>query len=211
MFLLGTALVPNLGGFLVMRLLSGLFSSVTVANFGGTIADLYPSHTTGPAMSLFLWAATCGSPMGYFLFAFVAQYRGWRDVLWAIMGVSSGLWVLMTVVLLVCGETRHSVLLMKKAERERKRTGRDDLEVPKDMKQRGVKQLFSVALTRPFRFLGTEAISKSQIFLKPCEMGLLLINNCSHIRRTLQRLPLRPLISLQWCIWRCIRSYRPWL
>lgn len=148
-----------------MRLLSGLFSSVTVANFGGTIADLYPSHATGPAMSLFLWAATCGSPMGYFLFAFVAQYRGWRDVLWAIMGVSSGLWILMTVVLLVCGETRHSVLLMKKAERERKRTGRDDIEVPEEMKQRGVKQLFKVALTRPFRFLGTEAISKSRLSL----------------------------------------------
>jgi len=168
MFLLGTALAPNLGGFLAMRLLSGLFSSVTVANFGGTIADLYPSHATGPAMSLFLWAATCGSPMGFFLFAFVAQYRGWRDVLWAIMGVSAGLWVLMTVVLLVCGETRHSVLLLRRVKQERKRTGRDDLEVPEDMKKRGVSQLFRVALIRPFKFLGTEAISKFQILIGWC-------------------------------------------
>lgn len=29
-FLLGTALVQNLGGFLVLRLLSGLFSAVTI-------------------------------------------------------------------------------------------------------------------------------------------------------------------------------------
>lgn len=29
-FLMGTALVPNLGGFLVLRILSGLFSSVTI-------------------------------------------------------------------------------------------------------------------------------------------------------------------------------------
>lgn len=32
---------------------------IPVANFGGTIADLWESHDTGPAMSLFLWAATC--------------------------------------------------------------------------------------------------------------------------------------------------------
>lgn len=30
----------------------------SVANFGGTIADLFGSHETGPAMSVFLWAAT---------------------------------------------------------------------------------------------------------------------------------------------------------
>lgn len=30
---MATALVPNLGGFLVLRLLSGLFSSVTIGTF----------------------------------------------------------------------------------------------------------------------------------------------------------------------------------
>lgn len=34
-FLLGTALVKNIGGFLVLRFFSGLFASVTIANFGG--------------------------------------------------------------------------------------------------------------------------------------------------------------------------------
>lgn len=111
-------------------------------------------------MSVFLWAATCGSPMGYFLFAFVAQYRGLRDVLWAIMGVCSGLWVVMMVALLVCGETRHSVLLLRKVRQERKRTGRQDIDVPEEMRRKGVKQLFKVALSRPFRFLFTEAISE---------------------------------------------------
>jgi MFS family permease len=155
---MATALVPNLGGFLALRFFSGLFSSVTIANFGGTIADLYDPKETGYAMSLFLWAATVGSPSGYFIFSFVAQTRPWRQVFWAMLGVSGGFWIIMTVALLVVGETRHSVLLLRRAEKERKLTGRDDIDVPDEFKQRGPKDLFKVALTRPFRFLFTEAI-----------------------------------------------------
>lgn len=109
-------------------------------------------------MSLFLWAATAGSPSGYFLFSFVAQTRDWRVVLWALLGVCGGLWLIMSATLLFCGETRHSILLLRRAKAERKRTGNENIEVPEKMKQRGLRQLFRVALTRPFRFLGTEAI-----------------------------------------------------
>lgn len=157
-FLLGTALVQNLGGFLALRFLSGLFSSVTIANFGGTIADLRPRAETGLPMSLFLWAATVGSPSGYFLFAFVAQTRPWRHVIWALLGVCGGFWLLMTVTLLWCGETRHSVLLLRRAARLRKETGDENIGVPAKMQRRGYRELFRVALTRPFRFLFTEAI-----------------------------------------------------
>ena len=169
----------------MLRFFSGLFCSVTIgtchacvrslatpcsrngvcwvaenaiANFGGTIADLYPSHDTGPAMSLFLWAATCGSPSGYFLLSFVAQTRGWREVFWALLGICGVFWLLLTASQLYCGETRHSVLLIKRAKAERKRTGNENIDVPDQAKQRGVKELFKVALARPFRFLGTEAI-----------------------------------------------------
>lgn len=158
LFLLGTALVQNLGGFLVLRFLSGFFSAVTIANFGGTIADLWDVRHTGIAMSVFLWAATVGSPSGYFLFSWVAQYRGWRDVFWALLGVCGGFWIIMSVVLILCDETRHSILLLRRAKAERRRTGSDDIEVPDAMKQRGVRQLFRIALTRPFRFLFSEAI-----------------------------------------------------
>lgn len=154
-FLLGTALVKNLGGFLVLRFLSGWFCAVTIANFGGTIADLFDPHDTGRAMSLFLWAATAGSPFGYFLFSFVAQYRGWRDVFWALLGICGGLWLVMCATL---KETRHSIILLRRAARERKERGTDAIEVPDSMKQRGPKELFKVALLRPFRFLFSEAI-----------------------------------------------------
>ncbi|KAK4938867.1 hypothetical protein LTR10_020773 [Elasticomyces elasticus] len=133
LFVLGTALVDNLGGFLMLRLLSGLFASVTIANFGGTIADLWPRHQVGPAISLFLWAAVCGSPSGYFLYSFIAQTRGWRDVFWAMLGIHGGLWLLLQ---------RNS----------------SNVTVPEEMKRKSLSQLFRVTLSRPFRFLATEAI-----------------------------------------------------
>lgn len=148
-------MVQNLGGFLVLRFLSGWFSAVTIANFGGTIADLLEPHETGTAMSVFLWAATAGSPLGYFLFSCIAQSKGWRDVFWALLGICGGLWLVMTATL---KETRHSVLLLRRAARERKERGTDAIDVPDSMKQTGARTLFKTALLRPFRFLFFEAI-----------------------------------------------------
>jgi len=154
-FILGTALVKNLGGFLVLRFLSGWFCAVTIANFGGTIADLFDPHHTGRPMGLFLWAATVGSPLGFFLFSFIAQHRDWRDVFWALLGICGGCYLMMCATL---KETRHSILLLRRAAKERKDRGTDAIEVPDSMKQRGAKDLFKVALSRPFRFLFTEGI-----------------------------------------------------
>lgn len=154
-----SALAPNLAIFLPARVLSGYFASVTVANFGGTIADLYHPHDTGPAMSLYLWAATCGSPSGFFLMSFIAHYRGWRDVFWALLAICGTLWAIMTVSLIYCGESRHSIILRKRADCERKLNSDDTaVDIPDHLKARSVTDLFRVTLSRPFWFLGTEAI-----------------------------------------------------
>lgn len=162
LFMMATALVPNLGGFLVLRLLAGLFSAVTIGNYGGTIADLWPHQRTGYAMSLFLWAATCGSPSGYFLFSFVAQYRPWRDTFWALTGVTGGFWLLMTLVL---KETRHTTILRARAKKALKadpKLASEDSVAQQHLqdllRHRSAKELFTIALARPFRFLFTEVI-----------------------------------------------------
>lgn len=157
--LAASALSPTLAVFLVVRLFSGYFASVTIANFGGTIADLYHPHDTGPAMSLYLWAATCGSPSGFFMMSFVAHYRGWRDVFWALLAICGSLWLIMTISLIYCGETRHSIILARRAERHRKESvNGESVDLPAHLQQRSTKELFRITLSRPFRFLGTEAI-----------------------------------------------------
>ncbi|KAE8448794.1 hypothetical protein EG329_008796 [Mollisiaceae sp. DMI_Dod_QoI] len=154
LFLVGTALVKNLGGFLVLRILSGMFAAVTIANFGGTIADLWDSHHTGPAMSIFLWAATCGSPSGYFLFAFVAATRGLRDVFSALLGICGGFWLIMIVTL---RETRHSIILARLHHQSPIKSDQPSLTGLQKFKIAAL-NLFQKALKRPFLFLATEGI-----------------------------------------------------
>lgn len=153
LLLLGTALVQNLGGFLVLRFLSGVFSSVTIANFGGTIADLWNSHETGPAMSIFLWAATCGSPSGYFLMSFVAATHGLRAVFWALLGICGGFWLIMVVTI---RETRHSIILARKPQYNTK-FRQPTLSLGQKIKG-AAKNLATKVLKRPFLFLATEGI-----------------------------------------------------
>ena len=153
LLLLGTSYVERLGPFLVLRLLSGYFSSTTISNFGGTIADLFHHHDTGPAMSWFLWAATGGSPTGFVLFSFIAQGRGWHEVFRVMLVICFCFWLILVISLLSLGETRHSVIL----ERRRRALDTSD-DVQDSSKPRSPKQIFKVTLVRPFRFLGGEAI-----------------------------------------------------
>lgn len=118
-------------------------------------------------MSLFLWAATCGSPSGYFLLSFVAQYRDWRYVFWALLGICGGFWLLLIAIL---RETRHTTILQSRAKKAMKgnhqlsRSAEDGVKdnpevIYKELtSHRSARELFNVALLRPFRFLGTEAI-----------------------------------------------------
>ena len=164
-FLLGTALVQDLGGFLALRFLNGLFAAVTIANLGGTIADLWDTHETGLAMSVFLWAAVGGSSSGYLLYSFVAQTHPWRDVFWAMLGIHGGLWIIMCATV---RETRHTTILRVRAKKELKTRNVQNTPMTTDeepspnkpsiLAHYSAKELFQVALTRPLRFLTTEAI-----------------------------------------------------
>ncbi|KAI0130515.1 MFS multidrug transporter-like protein [Xylariales sp. AK1849] len=157
LLLAGTALINSVGGFMVLRFFSGLFAAVTIANFGGSIADMWSHHETGIAMSIYLWAATCGSPSGFFAMSFVAEYRGWREVFWALLGICGSFWLIMALTL---RETRHPTILLRKTKTAMNRVARgaDDGSKPAGREHRSAHELFNVALTRPFRFLFTEAI-----------------------------------------------------
>lgn len=157
-FYAGSALSPTLAGFFICRFLTGFFQSVTIATIGGTIDDLYSHHRTGIPMSVFLWAGTGGSSYGFILLSFVAQYRGYQDVLWVIMGISAFFWLIVVAATLYCGETRPSVILRKRAARLRKETGDNTIDVAPQHRRKSIKEILWVTQTRPFRFLITEPV-----------------------------------------------------
>ncbi|USW50547.1 Putative major facilitator superfamily, MFS transporter superfamily [Septoria linicola] len=157
-FFVSSALAPNLACFFISRFLCGFFQSVTVATLGGTIAALYVHHETGYAMSIYLWAATGGSSMGYMMMAFVAQYRSWVEVFCALLGISGGYYLLLIPMILYVGETRHSVILRKRAAKIRKETGDESINVAEEHRRKGFWEILKVTQTRPFRFLFAEPV-----------------------------------------------------
>lgn len=133
-------------------------------------------------MSWFLWAATGGSPTGFVLFSFIAQGRGWHQVLRIMFFICLSFWVVLVAALYMLGETRHGVILVKRAAAMRRAGGNERLEIPDAMKQRGPKQLFGTALARPFRFLAGEAIVQFGAAYNGFLYGLsFLFNGAFHI------------------------------
>ncbi|KAK5088585.1 hypothetical protein LTR05_002805 [Lithohypha guttulata] len=49
-----SALAPNIASFIVFRTLSGLFGSVSVANGGGTVSDLFQTHERATVLGFYL-------------------------------------------------------------------------------------------------------------------------------------------------------------
>jgi len=133
-------------------------------------------------MSLFLWAATGGSPTGFVLFSFIAKGRSWHEVLRIMFLICFVFWVVLVVALYYLGETRHSILLLRRAKALQKSTGNENFRIPEALKQRGARDLIGTALLRPFRFLATEAIVQSAAAYNGYLYGLsFLFNGAFHI------------------------------
>ncbi|GAA6028915.1 hypothetical protein JCM8097_001503 [Rhodosporidiobolus ruineniae] len=139
LFLIGTALAPNVGGFLVMRFLAACNIAIT--------ADLWKPTDTAPAQSIFVSANVIGPALGYALMSYVASSANWRTVSWWLSGISGFALVWMFCLL---RETRRSIILEKKCKKERERTGNEKLEVPAEARRKGWQTLYEAALVRPF-------------------------------------------------------------
>lgn len=116
---------------------------------------MWDHHHTGFPLSIYSLTSASGSSSGVFVFGFISQLHGLEAVFWGMMGITGGYFLLLCLVL---KETRHSVLLRRRAAKARKETGNQDLEVAEDMRKQDVRHLFAISLTRPFHFLVTEPV-----------------------------------------------------
>jgi MFS family permease len=79
---------------------------------------------------------------------------GWRWSFWIGLIVA----VLTLPIVILSPETYEPVLLRNRARRLRKETGIDNIASPIELENRGVRQMITVALARPFRMLIHESI-----------------------------------------------------
>lgn len=119
-FIVGCALAPSLNVLIGFRLLSGIFGSCTLANGGGSIADMIHQEKRGAAMAIFSVGPLLGPVIGPVAGGFLANAKGWRWDFWVVLIVGASISIAMAIFM---RETFAPVLLQKKVKRLRKVTG----------------------------------------------------------------------------------------
>ena len=131
-----TALVNNFAGLLVLRFLQGFFGSPCLANGGATMQDMYSLLKLPYAMVVWVSAAFCGPALGPLLSGFAVMAKGWRWSLWEIVWIAAPVFVLM---MLFVPETSTPNILLRRANRLRKKTGCERLKAQSEIDQKGLK------------------------------------------------------------------------
>ncbi|KAK5689962.1 hypothetical protein LTR17_026088 [Elasticomyces elasticus] len=127
-----TALVRNYAGLLVLRFLTGFFSSPCLANGGASIGDMYNFLELPVYLSGWTVASFWGPALGPVVTGFAVQIKGWRWGMWEIVWLSAPILV---VFLLFYPETSTDNILRRRAQRLRKRTGHMNIKSKSEVEQ----------------------------------------------------------------------------
>ncbi|KAH0489505.1 hypothetical protein TgHK011_009932 [Trichoderma gracile] len=119
-FVIACAQAPSMTTLIIFRFLSGIFGSCPITNGGGSITDMIRQDRRGAAMACFAIGPLLGPVVGPVVGGFITTALGWRWVFY-IMAILSGTLALLYA--LCARETYASVLLRRKADRLRRRTG----------------------------------------------------------------------------------------
>lgn len=123
---------------------------------------MWERNESGDAMAVYGLSSTFGPPMALVVTGYIGLNAGWRMIVWVLMAMSGAVWILLVVSV---PETRHAIILQKKARRVRTQLRKENLpsaDSTVDIHARGRKgfhELFAITLTRPFPFLFSEPIT----------------------------------------------------
>ncbi|GFF48771.1 uncharacterized transporter C794.04c [Aspergillus lentulus] len=179
-FQLPLALAPNIGTIIVCRFLAGCAGGAPLTNTGGSISDLWERNSSGGPMAVYGLSSTFGPPTALVMSGYIGLNAGWRWIFWVLMAITGGFWLLLIVTI---PETRHSIILQRKAARVRKQMAQENLasaSTTVDLHahaRKGLHTLFAITLTRPFRFLFTEPITLCSAIYNGFLYGLVYLFN----------------------------------
>ncbi|WFD23985.1 hypothetical protein MEQU1_002682 [Malassezia equina] len=85
LFNIGTAVAQTEAQFLVLRFFAGFFGSGLLSIGGSMVADMFVPAHRGKAMALFSMGVSMGPIVGPIVSGFVAEYLGFRWILWILV------------------------------------------------------------------------------------------------------------------------------
>ncbi|EAW19342.1 uncharacterized protein NFIA_093040 [Aspergillus fischeri NRRL 181] len=165
---------------IVCRFLAGCAGGAPLTNTGGSISDLWERNSSGGPMAVYGLSSTFGPPTALVMSGYIGLNAGWRWIFWVLMAITGGFWLLL---IFTIPETRHSIILQRKAARVRKQMAQKNLAsaaTTVDLhahSRKGLHTLFAITLTRPFRFLFTEPITLCSAVYNGFLYGLVYLFN----------------------------------
>ncbi|CAK3944170.1 MFS general substrate transporter [Lecanosticta acicola] len=154
-WVMASALSPNIGAQLVFRFLAGFFGSTPLTCAGGSISDLWSPLERVFAFPVFANAAFTGPLLGPIMGGYIVQYLDWRWVDWITL-IFSGL--VLGLVFFLQPETYPQALLKWKAAHLRAITGDDRYRAAIEIRQETFLHRLKRALYRPFLLTAQEPI-----------------------------------------------------
>ncbi|KIW00753.1 uncharacterized protein PV09_07735 [Verruconis gallopava] len=150
--LIPAAVVDNFPGLIVLRFLQGFFGSPCLATGGASLQDMFSLIKVPYVLTLWAFAATCGPALGPVISGFSIPVEGWRWSMWEILWLAGPIWLLMFLCL---PETSPSNILLRRAQRLRKRTGETKFRSQSEIDQANLKlnDLFIESLWRPIQLM----------------------------------------------------------
>ncbi|KAE9368694.1 MFS general substrate transporter [Stipitochalara longipes BDJ] len=156
-WIMASALAPNLGAQLVFRFLAGFFGSTPLTCAGGSISDLWDPMERVYAFPVFANAAFMGPIFGPVVGGFVGQSKlvSWRWCEWITLIISGAILVM---IILFQPETFAPILLKWKATHLRKITGDNRYVAEVEIRAETFWKRLLHALYRPFILTAREPI-----------------------------------------------------
>ncbi|KAI1176154.1 major facilitator superfamily domain-containing protein [Nemania sp. FL0916] len=163
--------VYSSAALLVLRFLAGFFCSASQGIGGGFVSDLFTAKERGRAIAVYSIMPLIGPVIGPVLGGVIAQYTSWR---WTFYAASLLDAVILLPSLFTVEETHEPVLLRKEMRRREKETGRE-FYTEYDYLEASPKEVYSVALIRPLKLLGTQPIVQVMAVYNAFLYGLVYI------------------------------------
>jgi multidrug resistance protein len=156
-FIMASALSPNIGAQLAFRFIAGCFASTPLTCAGGSLSDIWSPMERTFAFPVFANAAFSGPLLGPVIGGYIAQSTiiSWRWVEWITLIISGLITIL---VFFFQPETYPPVLLKWKAQHLRELTGDDRYRAEIEIREESFWHRLKRALYRPFLLTFREPI-----------------------------------------------------
>lgn len=148
-FVMASALAPNIGAQLAFRFLAGAFGATPLTCAGGSISDMWSSLEKTYAFPLFAASGFGGPVLGPVIASYANGIGSWRWSEWLTLIIAGAI---LALIVLFQPETFPPLLLAWKAKQLRLRTGDDRFRAELEIIHTSLWQRLKLALTRPVVF-----------------------------------------------------------